>query len=261
MTTTLGVPRPDQAAYMLNAAAADAGRAYKAQLLALLDVRAGQTALDLGCGPGTDLAAFAELVGPDGRVIGVDRDLAMLDAARRRTAELPVVRILEGDVHQLPLEDGSVDRARIDRVLMHVEDPGTVLAGLHRATRPGALVALAEPDWDTLLVDAEDLETSRAFTSFTSSVAVRNATIGRRLPRLAEQAGFTVRSVHANTPVFREFAQADYVLALGRNMQRAIEAGLVEEQRGRAWFAALEQGPFLASFTLFTVICSRGQGS
>ncbi|MFI5805026.1 hypothetical protein [Streptomyces sp. NPDC051561] len=123
---------------------------------------------------------------------------------------------------------------------------------------PGAdLPALAEPDWDTLVVDAEDLDTSRAFTRCTTSEAVRHATIGRRLARDAERAGFAVETVRATTPVFLDFQDADRTLGLGRNMQRAIQGGHIDDARGRRWFTALSEGPFFASFTLVTVICSR----
>ncbi|MEV2231989.1 hypothetical protein AB0H69_25985 [Streptomyces phaeochromogenes] len=46
MSTTLGVTRPEQASYMLRAAASSAGRAYKRQLIDLLDITPGQTVLD-----------------------------------------------------------------------------------------------------------------------------------------------------------------------------------------------------------------------
>ncbi|MGW1525453.1 methyltransferase domain-containing protein [Streptomyces sp. NPDC002159] len=255
MSSTLGVPRPDQADYMLRAASA--GREYKQQLLDLLGVRPGQTVLDVGCGPGTDLPALAEQVGDSGVVIGVDRDPAMLARARERLNGLLRVELREGDVHALPVESGTVDRAKIDRVLMHVAEPAEVLAELHRVTRQGARIGLAEPDWDTLSVDAEDLETSRAFTRYTSAEVVRHATIGRSLGRLAEQAGFGVESVLATTPVFRNFQDADHTLGLGRNLQRAVEEGRIDRDRGSRWFADLSQGPFYASFTLVSVICSR----
>ncbi|MFG2141514.1 methyltransferase domain-containing protein [Streptomyces sp. NPDC048650] len=257
MSSILGVPRPDQASYMLRAAAGDAGRAYKQELLDLLDIQAGQTALDVGCGPGTDLPALAERVGDSGTVIGVDRDPAMLARARERTNGLDQVELREGDVHALPVEPGTVDRAKIDRVLMHVAEPADALAQLHHATRPGARVGLAEPDWDTLSVDAEDLETSRAFTRYTTAEVVRHATIGRSLARLAEQAGFRVETVLATTPVFRDFQEADHSLGLGRNMQKAINEGHIDQDRGHRWFDSLSQGPFYASFTLVSVICSR----
>lgn len=257
MSTTLGVPTPDQASYMLRAAAGDAGRAYKARMLGLLDIRAGHTVLDAGCGPGTDLPALAERVGDGGTVIGVDRDPDMLERARARTADLRQVELREGDVHALPVGSGTVDRAKIDRVLMHVAEPAGVLAELYRATRPGARVGLAEPDWDTLIVDAEDLGTSRAFTRYTTAEVVRNATIGRRLARLAEEAGFRVESVDAVTPVFLDFQEADHTLGLGRNLRKAIDGGHIDPARGHDWFAGLSRGPFYASFTLISVVCSR----
>ncbi|MEV5237376.1 methyltransferase domain-containing protein [Streptomyces pseudogriseolus] len=87
---------------MLRAAAGDAGRAYKQQLLDLLDLRAGQTVLDVGCGPGTDLSALAQRVGDGGTVIGVDRDPDMLARARERTKDLRRVEIRGGDVSACP---------------------------------------------------------------------------------------------------------------------------------------------------------------
>lgn len=257
MAKTLGAPRPDQASYMLRAASEDAGRAYKRRLLDLLDLHPGHTVLDVGCGPGTDLPALAERVGATGRVIGVDQDPAMLATARRRTAALSAVEIREADAHALPVGPGTVDRAKIDRVLMHVRSPADVLAQLHTATRPGALVGLVEPDWDTLAVDAEDLETSRAFTRYTTGEVVRHATVGRRLARLAVKAGFRVETTFATTPVFTDFEQGDHTLGLGRNMQQAIAEGHIDRARGEAWFAGLASGTFYASFTLVTVVCFR----
>ncbi|GAB2442367.1 hypothetical protein GCM10027162_40630 [Streptomyces incanus] len=248
--------RPDQAAYMLRAAAG-AGRGYKRELMNLLDVRPGQTALDVGCGPGTDLSALAERVGVSGTVIGVDRDSVMLTEARRRTKDLSAVEIREGDAHSLPVAPGSVDRAKIDRVLMHVAEPADVLAQLRLVTRPGARIGLVEPDWDTLTVDAEDLDTSRAFTRYTTSEVVRQATIGRSLARHAEQAGFTVETVIATTPVFLDFQDADHTLGLGRNMQQAIQDGHIDQERGHRWFTSLSEGTFFASFMLVSVICTR----
>lgn len=66
-----------------------------------------------------------------------------------------------------------------------------------------------------------------------------------------------METVIATTPVFRDFAEADHTLGLGRNMQQAINEGYVARDSGRRWFADLAEGSFYASFTLITVICSR----
>ncbi|NEC90631.1 hypothetical protein [Streptomyces sp. SID12501] len=124
------------------------------------------------------------------------------------------------------------------------------------AARPGALVGLVEPDRDTLVVDAEDLETSRDFNRHTSEKAVRHATVGR-LARSAVRAGFRIETTIANTRVSTDFADGDHALGPGRDMQQAISEGHIDRTRGEAWFGGLAHGPFYASFTFVIVVCSR----
>ena len=174
----------DQIQYLDQAAASDPGRAYKQDLLAAMRLGPGLRVLDAGCGPGTDLAAMADAVGPDGTVLGLDRDLAMVAEARRRLVDRSNVHIGVADTHALPLPAGSIDRARTDRVLQHVTSPSIAVGELARILRPGGLLALAEPDWDTLVIDAEDVATSRTYTTYVVEQVVRNATIGRSLARL-----------------------------------------------------------------------------
>ncbi|GAA0419445.1 hypothetical protein Acor_29200 [Acrocarpospora corrugata] len=244
--------RPDPIAYLDQVAASASGRVYKQQVLELLDLQPGQTVLDIGCGPGTDLAAMAAAVGPAGRVIGVDRDPVMIAQARARLTGQPLIEVRPGDVHALPLEDGSVDRARTDRVLQHVADPAKVLAEFRRAARPGGRIVMAEPDWEGLLIDSPQLAMSRGLCRFLVEEVIRNATIGRSLARLCMEAGLVVRSVVTVAPVFRDFTVADQVFGLRRNVARAIDAGYLDPNAA-GWIEDLGSRPFLASALLFLV--------
>src|SRR3954465_15851168 len=71
----------------------------------------GATVLDLGCGAGTDLLIAAQMVGPEGRVIGVDMTPAMLDRARESAAAMGLanVDLHESLIESLPAEDASID--------------------------------------------------------------------------------------------------------------------------------------------------------
>src|SRR5690349_12657215 len=120
MPNALGVPSPDKAEYMADAA--DLGRDYKHQLLVSLGLRHGHTVLDVGCGPGTDLPVMADAVTTSGRVIGVDVDPTMVAAARSFSHFYPQIDVRRGDAHALPVDAGTADRARMDRVLQHVEN-------------------------------------------------------------------------------------------------------------------------------------------
>ncbi|HWO62506.1 MAG TPA: methyltransferase domain-containing protein, partial [Umezawaea sp.] len=184
--------------YLDDVAASSAGHAYKRALLDTLAPTRAHTVLDIGCGPGTDLPALAALAGT---TIGVDHDPTMTTEARRRTAHLPNVQVLTADAHALPLPDHSVDRARTDRVLQHVASPSAVLTELRRVLRPGGHATLAEPDWETLAVDPGAPDTGRALSRYLRTDVVRNAVIGRQLPRLAVEAGLEVRSVAGRVPV------------------------------------------------------------
>jgi len=255
MPTVTAVTSSAPIPYLDLFAATRPARTYKHEVLSALCIGSGDRVLDVGCGPATDLAALAEEVGPAGRVIGIDQDPAMVATARARIAVYPNVEVRHADAHHLPLETASIDRARADRVLMHVTEPAVVLAELRRVLRPGGLLALAEPDWDTLAIDHPDLETARAFTSYIARRANRNQAIGRQLPRLTAQAGFTVRAVRNAAAVLTDFDTAETILGLRRNTERAVAAGYLTPEAGRAWLDHLTGSEaFFATSSMITVL-------
>ncbi|MFI6289481.1 methyltransferase domain-containing protein [Streptomyces sp. NPDC051018] len=250
---------PDEIRYLDRVAASTAASSYKHVMLHTLGLRAGQSVADLGCGPGTDLESLARAVTPSGAVIGVDLSEEMVDRARRRTSGLSAVDVRKGDLHRLPLADRSVDRARTDRVLQHVEDPGRALAEARRVLRPGGRLVMGEPDWDSLAIDGPDLDIARAYTRHITDRIVRNGVIGRQLPRLAEEAGFTVTSVVPVTSVFREVGAADDILGLQRNTERAVAAGYLPADAAQPWLDHLAEEPFFAAVTLYVVVAETPQ--
>jgi ubiquinone/menaquinone biosynthesis C-methylase UbiE len=248
---------PGQISYLDRVAATESGRAYKQTMLEALDARPGETVVDLGCGPGTDLGTLAGAVGPSGTVIGVDVSQEMVDRARERTAESSTIDVRLADLHALPFEDGSIDRARTDRVLQHVDDPATALAEARRVLRPGGTLVMAEPDWDSLAIDHPELELSRAYTRHIADRIVRNGVIGRQLVRLASDAGFGVPTVLPIVSTFRDVESADEILGLQRNTERAVTAGYLSAEAGEAWLDHLSTGSFLATVTLYVVVAVR----
>ncbi|MFR0357545.1 methyltransferase domain-containing protein [Streptomyces sediminimaris] len=251
---TFETAEPDPVTYLDRLATSDLGRSYKQRMLDELDLRTGHRVLDLGCGPGTDLDALAQAVAPTGAVTGLDHDQHMVDAARARTTGRAAVEVRHADVHDLPLPDRSADRARTDRVLQHVADPVTALGEIRRVLRPGGRLVMGEPDWETLAVDHPDHDLTRAYTRHVAERVVRNAAIGRQLPRLAAAAGFTVPTVIPVTPVFRDVRAADSVLGLERTTRRAREADYFTVEAAEAWLNHLRKGPFFAAVTFYIVV-------
>lgn len=243
--------------YLTRLAASDLGRAYKTLVVGEMAIERGHTVLDLGCGPGTDLRAFAESAGPSGAVIGLDSDEKAAEQARRAVDGLPTVDVRTSDIHQLDLPSGSIDRAHTDRVLQHVADPSRVLAEVHRVLGPDGCAVFAEPDWDTLVIDFPHHEVAVTYRRFVTDQVVRNSRIGRQLPRLAEAAGLTVTRIVPVTAVFRDANEADKIFGFHRVTQRAVAAEYLTPADAEEWLAHLASAPFFASATLFVVVVRR----
>jgi ubiquinone/menaquinone biosynthesis C-methylase UbiE len=111
-------------------------------LLRAARVVSGQAVLDVATGTGAAARAAAELVGPSGSVIGGDVSPAMLEAARRNLAGLPVtLAILDGQA--LPFPDGRFDAVICQLGLMFFADPARGLCEFHRVLRNGGRVAVS----------------------------------------------------------------------------------------------------------------------
>ena len=95
--------------WQVHPAAADA---LTAAVLAALEPRPGDTALDLYCGVGLFAGALASAVGPGGMVIGVEADDAAVRDARHNLREYPGVRVHRGDVADV-LARGGLPPARL----------------------------------------------------------------------------------------------------------------------------------------------------
>src|SRR2546423_2047133 len=109
-------------------------------------VEPGQTVLDLGCGAGTDLLISAQMVGPDGRVIGVDMTESMLTRARESAAamDLQNVELHQSLIESLPVEDASVDVVISNGVIDLVPDKDAVFGEIDRVLRPGGRLQIAD---------------------------------------------------------------------------------------------------------------------
>jgi len=108
----------------------------------LVDVRAGQRALDVGCGPGALTALLVEQLGADA-VAAIDPSPPFVAAIRER---LPDVDVRTGGAEDLPFPDDGFDLALAQLVVHFMTDPVAGLTEMARVTRPGGVVAACV--WD-----------------------------------------------------------------------------------------------------------------
>lgn len=252
---------PEEAArshdYLRHLAHSGAGRLFKSIAATQLSLERGHIVADLGCGPGTDLIAYADAVGPTGTVIGLDHDIDLVRRARAETAHTHNVSIEVADIHDLPMASGSLDRIHIDRVLQHAAAPAKVLAEAARTLRRGGRIVCVEPDWATVVIDHPDLAAGFAYSRFNVEHTAPHATVGRALPRLLREAGLTLDTIIPATVVFTDATEAEQVLTIRAVTERAVAAGYLTGEQGRSWLDHLEADLFFAAITLFVVTAVR----
>jgi arsenite methyltransferase len=166
-----------------------AGVGYALDLAAL---EPGDTVLDLGSGSGMDVFYAAGLVGPTGRVVGVDFTVEQLAKARRLAATYETVDFREGRIEALPMADDSVDCVISNGVINLSPDKESVFAEAARVLRPGGRLAVA------------DIITERPYTeAIVCNPDLWAACIGGAAQQevylqAIESAGFTVQRIRVN---------------------------------------------------------------
>jgi SAM-dependent methyltransferase len=201
-----------------------------------LDLHPGQRVLDVGCGPGFYCFEIAAEVGTEGRVVGVDPSVSMLELAARRCLTLPNVALREGEVLDLPVEDQAFDRALCVQVLEYVEPATDALAEIRRTLRPGGRLVVWDIDWGTVIWHSSDSElASRIKTAWDRHLA--HPGLPRSLAPRLRAAGF--EDVTGTGYVFSTFPKLDpesYGTAIIPVIASYITgAGLLDPESVAAW--------------------------
>jgi len=228
--------------------------AQKQQSMELLRLKPGMSVIEIGCGNGRDAEALARLVGPAGRVIGIDASQELVAQAIERTASLGLpLRFQVDDAQALAFPDNSFDAARVDRVLQHLSDPGQAIREMARVVRPGGRISAIEPDWQTMTVAGVDNDVTRAVVRYKVDVNITHGTIGRELRRLMVEAGCIEVTAEQGSITFGQLAPTDFVLGLRRSVAGAVSQRWITGKQAAGWWAGLQEqdsgGKFFAAMS------------
>lgn len=176
-------------------------------------LRPAMSVLDVGCGTGAITADIARVVGPNGRVVGLDRDESLLALARQDHV-LPNLRFLHGDVLNFQLED-PFDVVTAARTLQWINPPKLGLARMTEAAAVGGKIVVLDYNHDN---NSWEPKPPGEFTRFyTAFLDWRRANgwdnrMADSLPGLFQSQGLENVAVHVQDEVARRF-DADFSAA------------------------------------------------
>jgi ubiquinone/menaquinone biosynthesis C-methylase UbiE len=216
-----------------------------AALLDRVALRAGQSAIDLGCGPRGILDLLAARTSPGGRVVGLDANPAHTAMAAEFVSGhgLGGVQIVTADARRTGLPSDSFNLVHARTLLVNVPDPAIVMAEMVRLAKPGGQVAVTEPDSELALcyppLPAFDRISELFHAAFRRNGA--DSAIGRRVPELFRQAGLTDVGVESRTQMYppgnsRRTVRLDLVRAM---RPQVVQLGLADEKELAALDAAV----------------------
>lgn len=171
----------------------------------------GEIVLDVGSGGGLDAILAAQIVGTEGRVIGVDLTPAMIERARQSATKAGMTNIeyRYGSADQLPIEDASVDVVISNCVVNLCADKGAVFNEIYRVLRPGGRLQISDIVTNTsmprkLINDAQSW-----------AACVSGALPEKEYLDLIQQAGLTLTSIQRSSNAFEDHGVKAYSLDVG----------------------------------------------
>ena len=117
-------------------------------MLSLLDLKAGERVIDVGCGNGALVRDMLGTVGSNGHACGVDNSEMMIDLGKKIC---PEATFLKGEATNLPVDRSDFDAVATSQLLCFVDDVPAALREFYRILKPGGRLLVLDTDWGSLV--------------------------------------------------------------------------------------------------------------
>lgn len=219
----------------------------------------GELAVDVGSGTGSEVLQLAELVGADGRAVGVEpHDGLRAEAESRAEASGSRAEFVDAVAGALPFEDGTVDVLRCERVFQHLADPQGAAREFARVLAPGGRVAILDSDWATAVTAQGDPDVVDRVNR-TMWARAANPFAGRHLRAQLRRTGLEVEPDIGSAALIVTDDLAMLMLSTG--LDAALEAAAITPQEADAlrleMTSAIAVGEAFLSVTMFAVIATK----
>jgi len=215
--------------YARLARQAEIMRPMTLRLFSEAGIQPGMNVLDLGSGAGDVAMLLAEMVGPSGRVIGLDVDHdATLHARKRAASQFQNITFVHSDFARYG-PDSPLDAIVGRLVLMYQADPAAALAPLIKHLVPSGVVAFIEPWFQPPPGPDSTLKTLGTWVIETLRRSGAHVDLGPRLHRVFQAAGLPMPSMRFEAVMDpRDDSQVYQYIAdtIERLLPKALEYGI-----------------------------------
>lgn len=206
--------------------------------------------LDVGCGFGLETERLARLVTPGRPVAGIDESAHFIARARQRAAAAGLaIDYRTGLAQSLPYPDASFDHVRAERLLIYLTDPDKAIAEMKRVLKPGGVMAIIEPHFETTSVNLTDRALVHRVMAHETATAVKQSWLPGRLTGMLQDAGLREIAVSTRVVIFPQALGAEYFSSTAENAQTG---GAISQAERTAWDTGIEA--LQAAGTLFGTI-------
>lgn len=227
----------------------------------------GDTIIDIGAGPGFATLDLAEIVGPQGKVVALERSRRFLDQLSADAARRGISNIdpLEHDVSEAGFGEGVADAIWCRWLLCFVADPRRTTSHIARALKPGGRAVFHEyvdyGAWQ-MMPPNKDIDRFRTLVMQSWRDAGGEPDIGLRLPNWLQEEGLEIVEMR---PLVDIVGPTDFIWTwpaafIASNAKRLHELGYVEAEEVDKFARALEQsGPnaFMMTPVVVEIIARR----
>ncbi|WNJ19506.1 methyltransferase domain-containing protein [Pontibacter sp. G13] len=164
-----------------------------------IGISKGMTVLDVGCGRGVTTEMLAEIVGSEGKVVGLDSNPRALNAAlmQAKAKNLHHIEYLASDLMDVKLGDRKFDAIVGRRVLKYVSNPRQAIEQLANHLKPNGIMGFQEHD-STSVIDKENMPLHHEVNSWFWKLVESNGgnpTIGKEIWSIFNHDSISVRNI------------------------------------------------------------------
>ena len=131
-----------------NVSEGKAGKHRRMTVIEALNIRSGQSIIDIGCGGGHLLKELGMCVGGKGHISGLDNSRQQLENAKAYCSEYDYIEFIEGSATDIPCDAESFDALAAIQTYEYIEVVNPALKEARRVLKLGCPIAIVSILWD-----------------------------------------------------------------------------------------------------------------